>query len=69
MAFENSQAKKVIKIIGKAGKRGITKKAISKAVKDEGCDVENWIITFLEAGVIEKVGKYQGADLYRLVKE
>lgn len=68
MVFENSQAKEIIKIVKASGRRGITKKAISRAVKDKGCDCENWIITFLEASVIEKAGKYEGADLYRLVE-
>jgi len=66
MTFEDSQAKEIIKIIRAAGKRGITKKAISRAIKNKGCDCENWITTLLEAGIIKKAGQYEGADLYRM---
>ena len=68
MALEKTQAKEIIGIIKAAGERGITKRDISRAVKDRGCDIENWIITLLEAGVIEKSGKQNGADLYRFIK-
>lgn len=68
MVLASSQAKEIIRIIKATGAKGITKKKISRAVSDRGCDIENWIITLLEAGAIEKCGKQNGADLYRFVK-
>jgi len=68
MALASSQAKEIIRIIKAAGAKGITKKGIRKAVSDRGCDIENWIATLTEAGVIEKCGKQNGADLYRFAK-
>ena len=66
MTFDDTQAMEILKIIELAGKRGITRKEISEAVKDKGFDCENWINTFLEANVIEKCGKRGNAYLYRL---
>ena len=68
MVVASSQAKEIIQIVKAAGRSGITKKEISRAVSDRGCDIENWIRTLLEAGVIEKCGKRDGADLYRFAK-
>ena len=68
MVLKSTQAEEIIKTIKAAGKNGITKKGISRAVRDKGCDCENWINTLLEAGVIEKCGKRNGADLYRIAE-
>ena len=63
-------AKKMLKIIEEAGKRGITRREIEKAIKKRGCDCENWINTFLEADIIEVCGKTRsGAQLLRMVKK
>jgi len=66
MFADNTQAEEIIRILKEAGDRGITRGEISRAVSDKGCDCENWINTLLEAGIIEKCGKRNGADLYRL---
>jgi chromosome segregation and condensation protein ScpB len=66
--INSSQAREILGIIEAAGHNGVTKQEISKAVRDKGCDCENWINTLLEAGVIEKCGKRGKADLYRLAK-
>lgn len=68
MAIKSTQGREIIGIIKAAGRRGITRAGISRAVKDKGCDCENWINTLLDAGIIEKCGKRNGADLYRYVE-
>jgi len=68
---EDTQAKEILRALAEAGDVGLTKKEISDQIKDKGCgrDCENWLTTFLEAGVIEKCGKKGGLVLYRLTKE
>jgi len=68
MDIKSTEGREIIGIIKAAGRRGITKAEISRAVKDKGCDCENWVNTLLDAGVIEKCGKRNGADLYRYVE-
>jgi chromosome segregation and condensation protein ScpB len=68
MDINSTQAREILRIIEAAGDRGVTRKEISNAVRDKGCDCENWINTLLEAGVIEKCGKRDKADLYRIAK-
>jgi len=68
LVLSNTQAKQILKIIEAAGEKGITRREIARTLKGKGCDCENWINTFLEAGIIEKCGKRGKADLYRLVK-
>lgn len=65
--MENTIAKEIIRIIKAAGRKGITRGQISRTLSSRGCDCENWITTFLEAGIIEKCGKKNGADLFRYV--
>lgn len=55
-------AKKVLDAFKKAGVAGLTLKEVSKKIDEEGCghDCENWIETFVEAGIlilVEKEGK------------
>lgn len=68
MVLVSSQGEEVIRIIKAAGTRGIAKKEIRRAVSNKKCDIEEWIVTFLETGEIEKCGKQNGADLYRFAK-
>lgn len=68
LAIDNTQAKQILEVIKDVGDNGITRQEISEAVKDKGCDCENWINTFLEAGIIEKCGKRGRADLFRFVE-
>ncbi len=67
MDIKSTQGKEIIRVIKAAGKTGITKAQISRTVSDKGCDCENWVKTLLEAGIIEKCGELNGADLYRIV--
>ena len=50
---------------------GLTLKEISEKIDEKGCghDCEKWIETFLEAGIIEKCGNKDRADLYRLTEK
>lgn len=66
MVAESTQAKEIIRIVKAAGRKGTTRAEISRAVSDKGCDCENWINTLLEAGIIKRCGKRDGAYLYRL---
>jgi len=66
MDLTNTQAKEILKIIGEAGKKGISRGNISKKLKNKGCDCENWINTFHEAGIIEICGYEGKTPLYRL---
>ena len=68
MDINSTQAREILRVIEAAGDSGITKQEISKAVRDKGCDCENWINTLLEAGVIEKRGNRGKADLYRIAR-
>lgn len=69
MDLDSTPAKEILKIIEAAGKKGITKRQISRVITTAGCDCENWINTLLEAGEIIKCGKTKtGADLFRLAK-
>lgn len=68
MVVGNTQAEGIIKSVKAAGRKGVTRAEISRAVSDKGCDCENWINTLLEAGIIERCGKRNGAYLYRLVE-
>ncbi|MDH5415253.1 MAG: hypothetical protein OEW87_14040 [Flavobacteriaceae bacterium] len=67
IVMENT-GEEIIRIIKAAGKRGITKGEVSRALSEKGCDCENWINTLLEAGVIQKCGKRNGADLFRFLE-
>jgi len=68
MDINSTQAREILRVIEAAGDSGITKQEISKAVRDKGCDCENWINTLLEAGVIEKCGNRGKADFYRIAR-
>lgn len=50
---------------------GLTLKELSEKVEEKGCghDCENWIKTFVEAGIIEPIGKKGLAILYKLTKK
>jgi len=66
MTASSPQAQEILRIIETAGKRGITRKEIAKAIRGRACDCENWIKTLLEAGIIEVCGKHGKADLLRI---
>jgi chromosome segregation and condensation protein ScpB len=66
MAPIGSKAKEILRIIERAGKKGITRKQITRAMRGKACDCENWIRTLLEAGIIEVCGKEDHADLLRV---
>lgn len=70
MIADHPAAKEILSIIGSSGEKGVTKSQISRKITTAGCDCENWINTFLEAGVIEECGKTStGAVLYRIAKK
>lgn len=67
MLADDKPAEEIIRIIKAAGRKGVTRGEINRAMAGTGCpDCENWVNTLLEAGVIERCGKRDGADLYRL---
>jgi len=68
MAAIGSKAREILRIVEAAGKKGITRKKIVKAMRGRACDCENWIRTLLEAGIIEVCGKEGNADLLRVAK-
>jgi hypothetical protein len=68
LKVDNSHAKTILDALEEAGEKGLTRKEISRVVRGMVCNCENWIKTFLEAGIIEKCGKSNNADRYRLVK-
>lgn len=70
MSKSRTPAEEILDIIRAAGKRGITRGGISRAMTSRGCDCENWINTLLEAGEIKICGKRasDGAILYRIAK-
>jgi hypothetical protein len=66
---DKSQGDLIIAIMEEAGEAGLTKGEINNRLRGRGCvgcDCENWMRTFLNAGVIEKCGKKNGATLYKL---
>jgi len=67
--INNSEARAILQALEEAGEKGLTRKEISKIVRGRVCDCENWVRTFLEAGIIAKCGKSNNADRYRLVKQ
>ena len=60
-------AKEILDVFEDAS-NGLTLKEVSERVEEKGCghDCENWIKTFLEAGIIEIFSKRGNANLYRL---
>lgn len=70
MSVNRTPVEEILDIIRAAGKRGITRGGISRAMTTRGCDCENWINTLLEAGEIEICGRRasDGADLIRIAK-
>ncbi len=64
----NQMAREILDAFKEVGDIGLTLKEVSAKVDEEGCghDCENWIRTFLEAGILEIYSKRGNANLYRL---
>lgn len=67
----NKMAREILDAFSEAGDVGLTLKEVSEKVDEKGCghDCENWIRTFVEAGILEIYGKRGRANLYRLTEK
>ena len=61
-------AEEILDAFNITGDAGLTLKEVSEKVDEKGCghDCENWIRTFVEAGILEIFSKKGRANLYRL---